>query len=406
MQYTKSDPPARPAGPDLTLDLADLAHAFAALPDPRRAQGRVYWLPSLLCLAVAALLCNCRSVLAMAEWAAQLDPALRAALGLPLDRSPHQSTLHRLFRQLDPAALSHALTAYFAPEPPTPRQRGAQALAVDGKAHRGQLQFAPAGAGTIHDIAAFCQESGVVLAQLAVDNQRGEAELTAAPGLLSCLNWQGRILTGDALYCQSSLCAQVLADDGDYVLVVKGNQGDLRADVELLFTDPAMQNAAAAQRGGFDYRASRTLDKGHGRVEERWAVASRELAGYSRWPGLAQVVRITRTWQQQGTTRQATQYVVTSLPPEEATVGQLLALHRGHWRMENSLHYVKDVTLGEDRSLVHVGSGAAILSALRSTVISLLHRAGHMRIAAALRANSQCPAQALILMGLLNSSDA
>ena len=160
------------------------------------------------------------------------------------------------------------------------------------------MQFAPAGAGTIHDIAAFCQESGVVLAQLAVDNQRGEAELTAAPGLLSCLNWQGRILTGDALYCQPSLCAQVLADDGDYVLVVKGNQGDLRADVELLFTDPAMQNAAAAQRGGFDYRASRTLDKGHGRVEERGAVASRELAGYSRWPGLAQVVRITRTWQQ------------------------------------------------------------------------------------------------------------
>ena len=117
-------------------------------------------------------------------------------------------------------------------------------------------------------------------------------------------------------------------------------------------------------------------------------------------------MQIKRTWHSKGVTRQATHYLVTSLPAEEANVQRLLEIRRGHWRIENSLHYVKDVTLGEDRSLIHVGQGGAILSALRSTVVSLLHRAGQQRIAAALRANSQRPEQALILMGLLISSDA
>lgn len=406
MQYTRPPLPAQPAAAPLPLDLGDLAQAFALIPDPRRAQGRVYPLPLLLCLVVAGLLCNCLSVLAIAEWAARQEAPSRAALGLPPDRSPHQSTLHRLLRRLDPQHLNQALTAYFEQAPPTRRPRGAQAIAVDGKTHRGQLQFELPSACSIHDLEAFAHDLGVVLAQLALDNQGGEAELAAAPQLLQGLSWQGRVLTGDALYCQTNICEHVLAEEGDYVLVVKGNQPDLRADVELLFAAPEMQSAAAAQIGEFDYRAVRTLDKGHGRVEERRAVASSELAGYSRWPGLAQVVRVTRTWQQKGGTCQATHYLVTSLPPEEASVAQLLAFSRGHWRIENSLHYVKDVTLGEDKSLIHVGAGGAVMAALRSAAVRLLHRAGIQRIAATLRANSQDPQQALRLLGLLNSSDA
>jgi predicted transposase YbfD/YdcC len=407
MQYTRPVLPAGPRPAHLDIDLADLAQAFALIPDPRRAQGRVYWLPSLLSLAVAALLCNCLSVLAIAEWAARQEPPIRAALGLPLDRSPNQSTLHRLLRRLDPPSLSRALTDYFEQAAPAQeRGRGAQAVAVDGKTHRGQLQFEGETACSIHDIEAFCHDIGVVLAQLALDNQGGEAELTGAPKLLACISWQGRILTGDALYCQTALCDQVLADEGDYLLVVKGNQPALQADLAVLFAAPEMQSARAAKLGACDYRVSSTIDKGHGRIEERWACASGALAGYSDWPGLAQVVRITRIWQQKGVTKQATHYLVTSLPAEEASAERLLALSRGHWQIENGLHYVKDVTLGEDKSLIHVGAGGAVMAALRSVVVSLLHRAGHQRIAAALRANSQRPEQALILMGLLNSSDA
>lgn len=242
MQYTKgvlgTTKPKSKQNEQFDVELHDLAQAFSTIPDPRRAQGRVYWLPSLLCLAVGAILCNCLSVLAIAEWASLLSPTMREALGLPKDRSPDQSTLHRLFRRLDPHQLSTALTDYFEgassasskpkPKPKHLRKRGEQAVAVDGKARKGQLQFEPTGVGgacTIHDIEAFCHDMGVVLAQLTLDNQGGEAELSGAPHLVDRISWQGRILTGDALYCQRELCEAVLADGGDYLVVVSGGQG-------------------------------------------------------------------------------------------------------------------------------------------------------------------------------------
>lgn len=393
------------------LKISDLFQAFAYVPDPRRAQGRVYWLPSLLCLAIAAILCNCLSVLAISEWAQGLSPDFRQALGLPSDRSPDQSTLHRLFRRLDPHQLSRTLVDYFEGEQNTHarkrvRRRGEQAVAVDGKTRKGQLQFEADNACTIHDIEAFCHDMGVVLAQLALDNQHGEAELTGAPKLVSSINWQGRVMTGDALYCQVNLCDMVLADGGDYLVVVRGNQPQLLEELTVLFEAPEMQSAQQAKVAQFDYRGAATVDKGHGRIEERVAIASTDLAGYSRWPGLAQVVQLKRTWEHKGVTKSATRYLVTSLPPEEASVERLMQIRRGHWQIENSLHYVKDVTMGEDRSLIHVQAGGAVMSALRSVAVSLLHKAGLNRIASALRSNSQHPHQALILIGLLNSSDA
>src|SRR5215211_5324526 len=109
MQYTRPVLTAQHAHVQIDLALSDLEQAFASIPDPRRAQGRVYSLPSLLCLALAGLLCNCLSVLAIAEWAARQDSATRTALGLPPDHRPSQSTLHRLLRRLDPQHLSRAL---------------------------------------------------------------------------------------------------------------------------------------------------------------------------------------------------------------------------------------------------------------------------------------------------------
>lgn len=214
------------------------------------------------------------------------------------------------------------------------------------------------------------------------------------------------MLTGDALYCQVELCQRVLADGGDYLVVVRGNQPQLLAELETLFGAPEMSSAQQAKRAQFDYREATTLDKGHGRIEERVGVASADLVGYSRWPGLAQVVQIKRTWEHKGVTKSATRYMATSLPPQEASVQRLMQLRRGHWRIENSLHYVKDVTIGEDKSLIHVGRGGAVMSALRSTALSLLHKAGLHRIASTLPTNSQHPHQAFLIMGLLNSSDA
>ena len=106
----------------------------------------------------------------------------------------------------------------------------------------------------------------------------------------------------------------------------------------------------------------RIVEKGHGRLEERQIRVSSELASYSSWPYLAQVFEFTRTWTSKGVTKQQVRYGVTSLPPEVGDAARLAALKRGHWQVENGLHYVKDVTLGEDASQTYVGTAADVFA--------------------------------------------
>jgi len=138
---------------------------------------------------------------------------------------------------------------------------------------------------------------------------------------------------------------------GDYLLVVKGNQPTLHTDLALLFDPPATVPAAPLS----DRREAATLERGHGRTHyRRHLVASTDLNQYLDWPGVAQVFRLERTWRERGRPKRQVHYGRTSLPPADADAARLLALRRGHWPIENALHYTKDVTLGEDRSLVRL----------------------------------------------------
>ena len=144
----------------------------------------------------------------------------------------------------------------------------------------------------------------------------------------------------------------------------------------------------------------RQVNKGHGRLEVREIRVSSELAGYLDWPYLQQVFEVRRTWTQKGMTRQEIQYGITSLPPTIATPEQVLRLKRGHWGIENRLHYVKDVTLREDARTLHCDAGPDSTVMLRNAALSTLRRAGLHRIAASLRHNSRCPHAILTLLGL------
>jgi predicted transposase YbfD/YdcC len=348
-------------------------------------------------MAVAALLANHRSVLAIAEWGARQDAAMRTALGFPAGRTPCQSTLQRLFRQLDGDAVSAALSACFAPHAaPATTVPATQGVAIDGKAQRGRLRFAHDG-GTVHALSAFCHDEGVVLAHEPIEAgaEQAEAELTVAPALLARLDWRGRVLTGDALFCQTALCQHVREAGGDYVLVVKENQGTLYRDIALLFDPPPAVPAASLT----DCRVARTVESGHGRrMERRELRASTDLTGYLDWPGIQQVFRLERTWHEHGEAQRALHYGVTSLRPEAADAGRLLALRRGHWSIENRLHRHKDINFGEDASLIHVGQGPTVMALLRDAALSLLHRAGVKQIASRLRLHSQRPEQAVALV--------
>ena len=375
-----------------------LLASLAAVPDPRRRQGTRFPLAAILALAVAAILSNHLSVLAIAEWGADQGQELLSALGFPRAVTPHQSTLQRLFRKVDPKHLSEALSRYFAlPTSVDERPRGSQGVAIDGKSQRGRLAFETSGV-TVHALSAFLHEQSIVLTQEPINNSgligKVEAELTVAPRLIQRIDWRGRVLTGDALFCQQSICQQVIDLGGDYLLIAKENQPTLFEDIRLLFEPPPGTALPLDDR-----RVARSLEHGHGRHHDtRELVASTDLIGYTRWPHLAQTFRLERTWDEQDPTKHEVRFGITSLPADVADATRLLALARGHWTIENSDHRVKDVTFGEDRSPIHLDNGPSILASLRDAALSLLHLAGYPSIPTQLRHNSRNPFAAVTLV--------
>jgi DDE_Tnp_1-associated/Transposase DDE domain len=212
-----------------------LAEALAAVPDPRRPYG---WRPErpplplvgLLQLTVAALACGCRSLYAVAQWARERvedDPAFLADLGLPPGRAPSVATLHRVFKRLDVAAFERVVGGWLA----RTGIAADDALAVDGKALRGIHGDAVPG---VHLVAAYAHRAGAVLAQLRTAGKGHE--LAAAEGLLGEAPLAGRVVTGDALLTQRTVCETVVAREGDYLLPVDENQPRLRAGIERAFS--------------------------------------------------------------------------------------------------------------------------------------------------------------------------
>jgi predicted transposase YbfD/YdcC len=219
-----------------------------------------------------------------------------------------------------------------------------------------------------------------------------EAELTVAPELLAQLELKGRVVTGDALYAQRGLSQQVVEGGGDYFWVVKDNQPTLREAIALLFADPPW---------GEEFSVAQQVGRHGDRKEERQLRSSTALNDYLDWPYLGQVCCVKRRRRRKGKTQVETAYAITSLSPEKGKAQRLLELWRGHWKIENQSHYVRDVTMKEDACQVRSDAAPEVLAALRNVVIGLLRRVGATNIAAALRHYSWNVAEALALLGLV-----
>lgn len=365
--------------------LTSLHAAFGAIADPRSTHGRRYDLPFLLTCLVAALLCNCNSTCAVGQWCREHRPLLRATFGARAHLTPSDSLYRRLLPRLDVEQIEAVLATWIAATRPA---NDTEAVALDGKTVRG--------ARTLHDAAphllAFCtHETQETLLQVRVSDKTNE--IPVAQAVASRLNWQGRVCTADALHTQTAFVQTFHALGGEVVLTVKDNQPALAADLAVLFADPRTPTTQA-----------QTLDCHRGRRELRRLSLSSELTGYlatqSRWPHIAQVGCLRRqvTIKATGKTREETVYLITTLSPAQASPERLLALVRGHWHIENRLHYVRDVTFGEDRSQLRSGAAPQVLAALRNLAITLLHRTGATDIAAARRAFAYHPRRALHLL--------
>jgi predicted transposase YbfD/YdcC len=367
-----------------------LIEVFSDIPDVRKSRGKRHPLSAILALSCCAMLCGSRSYSAIAEWGRNYGSAITHALGFT-HNTPCASTLHTIFGRLDCEVFEATLGVWadsgVAHTPATPAAPEA-AMAVDGKTLRGSKKQ---GAPGTHLLSVLAHRLGLTLTQQAVAAKTNE--IKEVETVLSQVVLTGRVVTMDALLTQRQVAQTIVDAGGDYVMIVKENQPQLKADIELVFTLPP---------AGDRQESVRTVDVGHGRIETRNLTTSEALVGYSDWPGLAQVFEVGRhvIAKKTGAERIEVVYGATSLSPERATPGRVLELVRGHWAIENKSHWVRDVTFDEDRSQVRCGNIPQVMAALRNTTIGLLRWAGHSNIAAACRRLAAQPAQALALIGI------
>jgi predicted transposase YbfD/YdcC len=366
-----------------------LIEILAEIPDFRKHRGKRHALAAILALACSAMLCGSRSYTAIAEWGRNYGAHLTRALGFTR-QSPCAATLHTVLRRVDREELEAKLGAWAEGLlVGTPPQDVAEGIAIDGKTLRGSQKQGAPGAPLL---SALAHRLGVTLAQQAVADKTNE--IPVALDLLRQLVLEGRVVTMDALLTQRPIAQQIVEAGGDYVMVVKENQPQLREDIATVFALPPIV--------GETRTVAETVDSGHGRIEQRQLHTSDVLVGYSDWPGLAQVFQLKRQVirKKTGEVREEVVAGVTSLLPARADAARLLRLVRGHWHIENNAHWVRDVTFGEDRSQVRCGNLPQVMAALRNTVIGLIRQAGHTNIAAACRRFAAQPALALALMGV------
>lgn len=366
----------------MTATTADpLLTALANVPDSRKSQGKRHALSAVLALAVAAVLSGAPSLTAISQWGREQSAELLRLLGFTHWPGPCVATLHRIFCDLDVAALESALTAWWRSWLP-----GGGGLAIDGKTLRGS---ATASQPAVQLLVAFGQRLNVALAQQAIHRHD---EIGAAADLLGGLDLAGWIVTGDAKFTQKGLAEQIVAAGGEYVLIVKENQPTLRADIATLYSELAVVADTVTQ--------TRSCTCHGYRIERRCLAASSALRDYCVWPGLEQVLRIERTVKDKrnGKTHTEVHYGITSLAPAEADAQRLATLVRGHWRIENRLHWVRDKDFAEDASRVRTRHAPQAMAIFRNLAISLLRLLGYDCLVAGLRHCAYHPEAAISLV--------
>ncbi len=373
----RPNPPADIDVPDTLTedDKRNLLHALAAVADPRDPRGIRYRLTSLLAVAVCAVLAGATTFAAIADWAADLDACARCRLGFagPI---PVGSTVWRFLVHLDAQVLQAVLTGWLRARisPPVPagsRRRACVVIAVDGKVVRGARL--PDGR-QVHLLSAYHTATGIVLAQLSIATKSNEIPafaplLDQVQAMLGSLT--GVVIVADALHAQVGHVNDVTARGAHLMVTVKANQPTL---LHRLRTLPWAQVSVG----------HRTQERGHGRWETRTRRAvTVTTPGGLGFPHAAQAVRITRTIG--GKTSRETAYLIVTAPAEQAQPDQLYDWARLEWHIENRLHWVRDVTLGEDAHQARTRNGPAVAAVLRNTAIGYHRSNGQPNIARATR---------------------
>lgn len=325
---------------------------FSELQDPRDDNAR-HDLLEMLVIALCAVLCGAQDCSDMALFGRAKEAFLREFLSLR-HGIPSHDTFSRVFRLLDPVKFHACFLAFMRKFSETIQG----VIAVDGKTLRRSFCRASQ-KSALHLVSAWAAEQRLVLGQLAVDGKSNE--ITAVPKLLQLLSLKGAIVTADALNCQRAIASQIVDQSGDYALALKRNQQAMHADVGLFLDDPAFTPDSIHT----------ATDGDHGRIETRTSVVSADIAWLQerhQWPGLAAIGKVTRIREVNGKTTTETAYYLLSTPLSADRFNDVV---RHHWSIENSLHWVLDVTMNEDQSRNRKDHGPENLALLRRLALNL-----------------------------------
>jgi predicted transposase YbfD/YdcC len=339
-----------------------LVERLQPLVDPRRQCANLkHPLVDVIMLGFCGVLAGCEDFVEIEAWGKEHTEVLSTFLTLP-HGIPSHDTLTRVFAVLQPQALQTVLLPWLAER----RGEPGEFVHLDGKTLRG-TRCKSQKLKALHVVSAWAGQTGLTLGQVAVDKKSNE--ITALPQLLELLDLQDKIVTIDAMGCQTELAQAIVEGGGDYVLAVKGNQPTLHADLQDAFA----QAPAPKLRSS---RQTATDEKGHGRYEQRTVAVlpAREYlsaAQQTLWVGVVSLVMVTCVVWEQATERQSTEvrYFLSSLPPVARRLGAAI---RGHWSIENGLHWVLDVVFREDARRVYDRTTAENVAFLNRLALSLL----------------------------------
>jgi predicted transposase YbfD/YdcC len=345
-----------------------LIEHFKELPDPRLDRTKDHDLIDILVIAICALLCAGESFNDMEDFGKAKEDWFRTFLTLR-NGIPSHDTFNRLFAALDPQAFLDCFVRW------TQSLRAAVAqeiVALDGKALRRALN---GDQSLKYVVSAWAEDNGLVLGQLKVADKSNE--ITALPELLRVLELSGCIVTVDAMGTQKKVAKEIIEADADYVLALKGNHETVHEEVKSFLEETLAQKKSKPIRpstAALTLAELETVEKDHGRIETRRYYQSGELDWFAdrpKWEGLKSVGMVEAIREIGAARTVERRYYLSSLPLGVETFARAV---RGHWGVENKLHWVLDVQMREDQSRARAGYAAENLATLRRLALNLLKR--------------------------------
>jgi predicted transposase YbfD/YdcC len=337
---------------------------FAELEDPRGRQGVAHPFLSIVMIAILAVIGGATGWEDIETYAESHAVWLSTLFSLP-NGVPHADTYRRLFERMAPEALERCFLGWVKQ---IVEASGAQVIPIDGKTLKGTYDRNHQ-QSALHVVSAWASDHRLLLGQVKVASKSNE--ITAIPALLQLLDISGCIITLDAMGTQKEIARDIIGHGADYVLCLKANHPTLSAEVTAWF-----EQAEASNFAGLEHSYDQRVESGHHRREHRqvWAVpvaVMGNLYQIEQWAGLKTIVMVKRVRHLWNKTTREVMFYLTSLPWDAALIGRAI---RTHWGIENQLHWVLDVTWGEDKSRIRRGHGGENMALLRRLAISVLNQ--------------------------------